>query len=87
MFCICRPVVILEIGVAVLVAVFFMVYIATRYNPPKDPLFYGMSSDLICWLLKYAKYTHSIFYSDPQNNKQVMLVYLMIKKYDHVTFL
>ncbi|KAG1945707.1 transmembrane 6 superfamily [Pimephales promelas] len=35
-----EPVVILEIGVAVLVAVFFMVYLATRYNPPKDPLFY-----------------------------------------------
>ncbi len=44
-FCIYRPVVILEIGVAVLVAVFLLVYLATRYDPPKDPLFYGMSSD------------------------------------------
>ncbi|XP_026091665.1 transmembrane 6 superfamily member 2 [Carassius auratus] len=35
-----EPVVILEIGVAVLVAVFLLVYLATRYNPPKDPLFY-----------------------------------------------
>ncbi|XP_051766938.1 transmembrane 6 superfamily member 2b [Ctenopharyngodon idella] len=35
-----EPVVILEIGVAVLVAVFLMVYLATRYNPPKDYLFY-----------------------------------------------
>uniref|UniRef100_A0A8C2I5Z2 Transmembrane 6 superfamily member 2 n=1 Tax=Cyprinus carpio TaxID=7962 RepID=A0A8C2I5Z2_CYPCA len=39
-FWIYRPVVILEIGVAVLVAVFLLVYLATRYNPPKDPLFY-----------------------------------------------
>lgn len=45
MLCICRPLVILEIGVAVLVAVFLMVYLATRYNPPKDYLFYGMRSD------------------------------------------
>lgn len=36
-----RPMVILEIGVAVLVAIFFLVYLATRLNPPKDPFFYG----------------------------------------------
>ncbi|XP_012671050.2 transmembrane 6 superfamily member 2b [Clupea harengus] len=35
-----EPLVILEIGVAVLVAVFFLVYLATRFNPPKDPFFY-----------------------------------------------
>uniref|UniRef100_A0A672SHV2 Transmembrane 6 superfamily member 2 n=1 Tax=Sinocyclocheilus grahami TaxID=75366 RepID=A0A672SHV2_SINGR len=39
-FCIYRPVVILQIGVTVLVAVFLLVYLATRYNPTKDPLFY-----------------------------------------------
>ncbi|TRZ02822.1 hypothetical protein DNTS_026431 [Danionella cerebrum] len=35
-----EPMVILEIGVAVLVAVFLLVYLVTRFNPPKDPLFY-----------------------------------------------
>ncbi|XP_028857266.1 transmembrane 6 superfamily member 2 [Denticeps clupeoides] len=35
-----EPVVILEIGIAVLIAVFLLVYIAVRWNPPKDPLFY-----------------------------------------------
>ncbi|XP_030640843.1 transmembrane 6 superfamily member 2 [Chanos chanos] len=35
-----EPMVILEIGVAVLVAVFLLVYLAVCHNPPKDPLFY-----------------------------------------------
>ncbi|XP_055074549.2 transmembrane 6 superfamily member 2b isoform X2 [Misgurnus anguillicaudatus] len=35
-----EPLVILETGVAVLLAVFILVYAATRHNPPKDPLFY-----------------------------------------------
>ncbi|KAG5850735.1 hypothetical protein ANANG_G00085600 [Anguilla anguilla] len=35
-----EPFVILEIGVAVLVAVFLLVFLAVRHDPPKDPLFY-----------------------------------------------
>ncbi|KAL2089611.1 hypothetical protein ACEWY4_014299 [Coilia grayii] len=35
-----EPLVILEIGVAVLVIVFLYFYLTTRINPPKDPLFY-----------------------------------------------
>ncbi|XP_036375045.1 transmembrane 6 superfamily member 2 [Megalops cyprinoides] len=35
-----EPFVILEIGVAVLVAVFLLVFLAVRHRPPKDPLFY-----------------------------------------------
>ncbi|XP_035269298.1 transmembrane 6 superfamily member 2 [Anguilla anguilla] len=35
-----EPFVILEIGVGVLVAVFLLVFLAVRHDPPKDPLFY-----------------------------------------------
>ncbi|KAG5276158.1 hypothetical protein AALO_G00128520 [Alosa alosa] len=35
-----EPMVVLEIGVGVLIAVFFLVYLATRLNPPKDVFFY-----------------------------------------------
>uniref|UniRef100_A0A671LZF2 Transmembrane 6 superfamily member 2 n=1 Tax=Sinocyclocheilus anshuiensis TaxID=1608454 RepID=A0A671LZF2_9TELE len=55
-FCIYRPVVILEIGVAVLVAVFLLVYLTTRYNPPKDPLFYEFSFTCVIDLTSALEY-------------------------------
>ncbi len=81
-----RPVVILEIGVAVLVAVFLLVYLATRYNPPKDPLFYGMISDTDLISLTLEIYSISSFLSDPQINKQ-QKIRNMIKSQKQTFFL